>query len=83
MFPKKKRIEDEKVLEEFRNKSCEVCGANGPSDPHHIKSRGAGGDDIPSNLISLCRAHHTQIHKIGAETFFAKYPHVMLRRRLN
>lgn len=27
-------------------------------DPHHIKNKGAGGDDIPENLITLCRQHH-------------------------
>jgi len=83
MYQKKKRIKDEKLLEEFRNKPCEVCGHHGPSDPHHIISRGAGGDDTRDNLISLCRSHHTQIHAIGSSTFFNKYPHVMMRRMLN
>ena len=31
-------------------------------DVHHITHKGAGGDDIPENLISLCRAHHNMVH---------------------
>ncbi|MEM4204717.1 MAG: HNH endonuclease signature motif containing protein [Candidatus Methanomethylicaceae archaeon] len=27
-------------------------------DVHHIHTRGAGGDDDPMNLITLCRRHH-------------------------
>ena len=26
----------------------------GPFEVHHIRSRGAGGDDVPENLINLC-----------------------------
>jgi len=26
----------------------------GPFEVHHIKSRGAGGDDVAENLITLC-----------------------------
>jgi hypothetical protein len=31
-----------------------ACGIQ----PHHIKPRSQGGSDDPSNLISLCAAHH-------------------------
>ena len=44
------------------NPDCEVCGCPAV-DVHHIKSRGRGGDDIPDNLISLCRDCHTKAHK--------------------
>ena len=54
------------------NKPCIVCGKS-PSDLHHIKSRGAGGDDSLSNLLPLCRLHHIEIHKIGRKTFALKY----------
>lgn len=27
-------------------------------DPHHIAFRSAGGEDIPENIITLCRSHH-------------------------
>lgn len=29
---------------------------------HHIDARGAGGDDVLSNLICLCRRHHNLAH---------------------
>lgn len=31
-------------------------------EPHHIDHRGAGGDDVPENIITTCRAHHVKIH---------------------
>jgi 5-methylcytosine-specific restriction endonuclease McrA len=31
-------------------------------DPHHIVTRGAGGDDVPENIITLCRRHHNDAH---------------------
>ena len=41
---------------------------------HHIKSRGAGGTDDNKNLMPLCSKHHTEIHKIGLNSFLQKYP---------
>lgn len=35
---------------------------SGGLDPHHITHRGAGGDDIPENVITLCRHHHNLVH---------------------
>ncbi len=31
-------------------------------DVHHIDTRGSGGDDVPRNLICLCRKHHSAAH---------------------
>ena len=41
----------------------------GRCDPHHVKTRGAGGDD--SQVVPLCRRHHNQLDSwgIGQETF--------------
>lgn len=80
-YPKQKRVQDESALEETREKPCAVC-ATSPSDPHHIRTRGAGGGDSAENLIALCRMHHTEIHQIGQTSFLIKYPHVRLKRRL-
>lgn len=41
-------------------------------DPHHVKTRGAGGKD-EENLIPLCRKHHTELHTIGRMSFQIKY----------
>ena len=41
-------------------------------DPHHVKTRGAGGVD-KANIVPLCRIHHTELHTIGRITFEDKY----------
>jgi len=56
--PKLKRIEDRKAIAEERKPYCEVCGAPGHGEPHHIITRGSGGPDIPENLIQLCYTCH-------------------------
>ncbi len=42
------------------------------SDPHHVKSRGAGGPDA-ENMVPLCRAHHSELHQIGVTEFQLRY----------
>lgn len=49
---------------------CIVCG-RGPSDPHHVKSRGAGGRD--EHTVPLDRQHHDELHTIGRHAFEKKY----------
>ena len=44
--------------------SCVACGKIGV-DLHHIRSRSVGGSDDPSNLLPVCRTHHTRIHARG------------------
>lgn len=51
-----------------KESECVACGASW-SDLHHIKTRGAGGDDQEWNLMPLCRACHTQVHQIGLGHF--------------
>lgn len=34
----------------------------GRLDPHHVLRRSQGGSDDPSNLVTLCRAHHSWVH---------------------
>lgn len=75
-FTKEKRIFDLKLIEKTRKMPCTACGKRGPSDPHHIKSKKSGGDDIPQNLMPLCREHHTMVHKIGLFTFSQKFDQV-------
>ena len=35
-------------------------GCSDGLDPHHIKTKGSGGDDTRENLITLCRKHHNE-----------------------
>ena len=37
------------------------------AEPHHVKTRGAGGGD--EWCIPLCRIHHAEIHNTGRLTF--------------
>ena len=70
---KPKRKEDRKLLDEFKNNPCCVCGSS-PSDPAHIKTVGSGGPDESFNLISLCRICHGTQHKIGFFAMCKKHP---------
>lgn len=71
---KRRRFEDEKILDFFRQAPCIVCSRG--SDPCHIRSRGSGGGDEEWNLIPLCREHHQVQHKIGWVRFCKKNPGV-------
>ena len=48
--------------------------------PHHIRSRGAGGDDASANLLALCTAHHFEVENEGWATFAGHHPE--LRRKM-
>lgn len=48
------RIVDPETIDRMRKPYCEVCGSRAYGEPHHIYTRGAGGPDIPENLIQLC-----------------------------
>ena len=50
------------VIDECRRPTCEICGKPCCGEPHHIISRGAGGADIPENLIQLCGNCHRDVH---------------------
>jgi hypothetical protein len=45
--------------------SCEVCHTADSEPPHHLKTRGAGGDDSYENLLALCAQDHRRIHTLG------------------
>jgi len=49
---------------------CELCHLTGVKfEPHHIKSRGAGGTDDPSNILVCCRLCHEDVqhHRVSPE----------------
>ena len=53
-----------KILERDRG-LCQVPGCSrAAAHAHHIEFRSAGGSDDPSNIVSLCAAHHLHgVHK--------------------
>lgn len=52
---KPRRVRDAKAIDRARRPWCEYCGhRGGRHEVHHVKSRGAGGGDGPSNLVNLC-----------------------------
>lgn len=75
MFPKTARIKDKAHLKRVCEMRCYVCPVS-PCDAHHLmraESRGMGyktGDDC---VIPICRNHHSQLHNIGEDEFFALY----------
>ena len=73
MFPKPIRIKNPKLLQIIREQPCVICHRS-PCDPDHIVTRGAGGDDTPSNLWPLCRSCHTLRHSIGIHRLAQRFP---------
>ncbi|WP_157109830.1 HNH endonuclease signature motif containing protein [Thermanaeromonas toyohensis] len=57
-----RRIKDPKTIQAMKKPYCELCGQKAYGEPHHIKTRGSGGSDIPENLIQLCWEHHVAAH---------------------
>ena len=46
-----------------RDGKCMGCGTTLGLSPHHIKSRGSGGEDAMENVISLCVFCHDSVHR--------------------
>lgn len=82
-FPKPQRLKDRSLLNEIKKRPCVCCGLTTGSDPDHILSKGAGGDDSENNVWPLCRRHHTERHSFGLRRLAAKYTGAMreLERR--
>jgi hypothetical protein len=54
---------------------CQVPGCSRPAvHAHHMVFRSAGGSDDPSNLVSLCAAHHLHGVHMGWLKVFAESP---------
>lgn len=72
LFPKHKRIVNHELMAIVRSLPCMACGTK-PSDAHHITTRGAGGDDVPENLMPLCSHHHREWHQMGPNFMIKTY----------
>lgn len=57
---RKKRNYD--AINAMRKPFCELCGMRADIEPHHIFTRGSGGQDIRENLIQLCTRCHIAVH---------------------
>ena len=72
---KKKRVRNRKLIEKIKSQRCvinDTCW--GAIDPSHITSVGAGGRDAESNVVAMCRKHHTEWHAYGLSKFIKYYP---------
>ena len=60
--PKNERKKNKKLIDNKKH-NCEYCGKkNCYTNTHHIRSKGAGGDDTADNLIELCGDCHVKAH---------------------
>lgn len=71
---RRQRIVDKRLLRAVASQPCAVCFADAPSDPHHLVSRGAGGPDLPYNILPACRRCHQEIHQLGLEESASRRP---------
>lgn len=58
------------------HKKCVICGKK--ADLHHVDRIGMGNDrnevqHLGRKALSICRAHHTELHTIGDKDFYSKY----------
>lgn len=66
--PKRIRVKDKTAIQKVRqherceNPKCENKEKNPALHVHHIKHRGAGGDDVDENLVLLCWQCHNLAH---------------------
>jgi hypothetical protein len=44
---------------------CVSCRCTPPNTLHHLVSRGAGGSNHPSNILSSCTNCHALVHSMG------------------
>jgi len=59
-FPKEKREQNPEYLDFIRRQPCCNC-YQFPAVPHHVETRGAGGNDT-GNVIPLCVFCHNLAH---------------------
>jgi len=64
------------VFQCLMHKDCAVCG--GRAELHHVEAIGAGRNrweinQIGMPVLPLCRAHHSESHQLGQESFMSKY----------
>jgi hypothetical protein len=71
---KRRRVRNPRAVIAARRERCELCASrNGPLHVHHVKSRGARGNDVAENLVCLCWRCHDEVHRgvIARDVFLA------------
>lgn len=53
---------DKRIVAEFWNNQCAICGRNDILEYHHIIPKANGGSDNYDNLILLCACCHANTH---------------------
>ncbi len=67
-----------------RDGGCRFPGCTAPVSwcgLHHVEQRAAGGGHAPTNLVALCRRHHTTVHRRGWAQTLQRDGTYRLRRR--
>ncbi len=64
---------NKELLKSYQSMPCCICGTSYQVSAHHIKTKGAGGDDSEWNLIPICHSHHVGIHQLGLNQFINRY----------
>jgi len=72
-FPKPVRIINLNLIKKVRQFPCRACDIPGPSQAHHIQTRGAGGPDTLDNLMPLCSNCHHMVHRMGIRDFAKRF----------
>lgn len=69
--PGRARPEIQRLWENYRNREtgmildfCVFCGTKEGIEQHHVLPRAEGGSDDPTNILSVCGAHHGLLHNI-------------------
>ena len=68
-----RRIVDDGLMAEMRNAGlsgecpCVACGER-LTEPHHVRLRSQGGDDVEGNIVFLCGKCHGEYHRRGHDT---------------
>ena len=74
LHPEPRRIRDKDHLRFVAKQPCLVCGRM-PADPHHLRfaqHRALGRKVSDEWVVALCRGHHREVHRHGAEVLWWK-----------
>ena len=67
--PEPRRVRDREHVKFVAGHPCLICGRR-PADPHHLRfaqSRALGRKVSDEFTVPLCRGHHREVHRYGAE----------------